>query len=628
MVANTKFFRLEAEDFAKSWLNQIVFQRSYASNHKTVHLYGGILKIEFCLTKESHVSIEDIKLSNDGAEDEIEVYFDWTLKRTIKTRNTSTNGQSWNFFTTNMPIAEIPNVKPGQHAIILNVSKSDMHGVEIDMINLFISDEDLEENVFKCQAFCFDSVKHDHIAGLDFLPNGRIDQRSFSTTCTEIDNIVIPFYHDSATEYVVKATHPRYKAFLNHRESSFTNCTMGSDLIWTYQNISFPLNHPYHTERVLLSVSHNEGKSALVFHFSLDGPYIGEMDSEMGSTLRLYLGKTKHPIKVGFCYYTRNNSLIEATSQVFNSSIEYLSWDIPDFTWKEGNNNLLKLLFPEKIKLFIRKVELEKRKQKPDIPFCIYDNTDVTIEGVEMDFWWIKDHKMTVRVVDNDEVFTEAKYVRIYSRIPWESDKYSQVFVIYADGNIRLLPISPPGLDWIPFGSSLLVGYSDPNTKRPSAPISHIDIDPKHKVLNLTYVNGDRSKLDLTVTFSETILFIKNLNFKEEKKKFPFLTFRSMWVKDGIADVDHLSVNGNAPRRILSDWKELFGTSFVFYRKCLSSHNTMSPDIRVQLFSKFDNLFSSGFYNGNQYCCSVLGRFYTYMYMNRYCFKSFVNSFN
>ncbi|KAJ8319495.1 hypothetical protein KUTeg_004586 [Tegillarca granosa] len=327
-IANTKFFRLEAEDFAKPWYNQTVHQRSSASNYKAVHLHGGILKTEFCLTKQSHISIEDVMFSNDGGEDEIEVYFDWNHMGEIKTRNSSSSGQSWNFFKTSGPIAEITNVKPGHHVLILNVSKSDPHGVELDMIKLFISDEDLEENVFKCEVFCYDSINHEHIAGRDFLLSARIDQRSFNTSCTEIDNIVIPFYHDSAKEYIVKATHPRYKAFINYRVSNFTNCTMGSDRIWAYENISFPLDQPYHTERALLSESHIDGKSALFFHFSLDGPEKGVMDSEIGSTFRLYLD-TKDPVEVGFLYYTRNNNLSKSLVQVYNKN-KHLKYAFPN----------------------------------------------------------------------------------------------------------------------------------------------------------------------------------------------------------------------------------------------------------------------------------------------------------
>ena len=68
----------------------------------------------------------------------------------------------------------------------------------------------------------------------------------------------------------------------------------------------------------------------------------------------------------------------------------------------------------------------------------------------------------------------------------------------------------------------------------------------------------------------------------QESLQFPFLTFMSMLVADGNSDVDHVSVNGKMAHRI-NDWQKLFGTSVVFFRKCLSKHNTLSPDIRVDL---------------------------------------------
>ena len=60
------------------------------------------------------------------------------------------------------------------------------------------------------------------------------------------------------------------------------------------------------------------------------------------------------------------------------------------------------------------------------------------------------------------------------------------------------------------------------------------------------------------------------------------MTFRSMWVADGNADVDHVSTpQGVWP--ILTGWENLTSPYVLFFRACISRHNTLSPDIRVDV---------------------------------------------
>ena len=56
-----------------------------------------------------------------------------------------------------------------------------------------------------------------------------------------------------------------------------------------------------------------------------------------------------------------------------------------------------------------------------------------------------------------------------------------------------------------------------------------------------------------------------------------------MWVADGNADVDHVTVDGTETRSKISCWTELTGMYVVFYRKCTSKHNTLSPDIILNI---------------------------------------------
>ena len=55
---------------------------------------------------------------------------------------------------------------------------------------------------------------------------------------------------------------------------------------------------------------------------------------------------------------------------------------------------------------------------------------------------------------------------------------------------MRLLPVTPHGLNWIPFGSSVLLGQTDPHSSRPSAPIANVSINPTTLSMTLIYIDG------------------------------------------------------------------------------------------------------------------------------------------
>ncbi|KAK3596439.1 hypothetical protein CHS0354_033402 [Potamilus streckersoni] len=142
---------------------------------------------------------------------------------------------------------------------------------------------------------------------------------------------------------------------------------------------------------------------------------------------------------------------------------------------------------------------------------------------------------------------------------------------MYQDGNVRLLPITPHGLDWIPFGSSILIGQSNHMAVRPAAPLRNSDIDPKELTIQLTYWDGSVLSLKLDVTMKETTVIVSDAVYARSFSSNPFLTFRSMWVADGNADVDYVG------------WETLRGNSYAFFRKCISKHNTLSPKHRVKI---------------------------------------------
>ena len=66
----------------------------------------------------------------------------------------------------------------------------------------------------------------------------------------------------------------------------------------------------------------------------------------------------------------------------------------------------------------------------------------------------------------------------------------------------------------------------------------------------------------------------------------PFATFRSMFVENGNADVDHVrwtDPEGTQHEASAMEFPGGEGTMWLFERTTRSRHNTSAPDIRIQL---------------------------------------------
>ncbi|KAK3088652.1 hypothetical protein FSP39_021945 [Pinctada imbricata] len=134
---------------------------------------------------------------------------------------------------------------------------------------------------------------------------------------------------------------------------------------------------------------------------------------------------------------------------------------------------------------------LKQRSFKDDKRFKLYGGNGVSVEGVHLDFWWLQNQTMSVHIKYTKKVFADVHYLVIYVLKPWTKNEWTQVLVLYQDGKARILPVTPEGADWIPFGSSILIGESDPSAKRPHAAISQVDVLVEDMSLKLTYTNGN-----------------------------------------------------------------------------------------------------------------------------------------
>lgn len=575
-------FELEAEDYLPSNASSSIIDRDTASNGHAVRMtasQNAMLKFDFCLDMESDLEVKNIFYSNDGVggEDVFIVIINWEKIGTFQTQR----GNKWNNYVSTEKIRGI-RLQSGRHHLVLQLTQSDKFGVEIDKVTVTISEASIDKQVFLCSVFCFNDISYEHIKSRNIIPDARIEQLSKTTQCAEIDNIKIPFFHNYAKSYEIRAMHPKYKTYINTREPDWKNCAIGKETLWRFDNITIKMDkaEELRNEFAILTFFPTANSYVKIVFFDLQEPEQAEqiyMDSKIGSILTVELQDSlSEPITLGFSYlgHKEEKYTFKPTSLTF-------TLEIPHFTWSDGPNNSVKIIIPNNFNeaLNIKTVNLRKRPQKEEQAFDYYDDGDVVIQGVDLDFWWQYNKNMTVTI--NDKIFSNANYIRVYKKVPWTHDQYGQTMVIYQDGMVRLLPITPSGTDWIPYGSSVLIGESDPRHHRPSASIKTIDINVKNMSMNILYENGNKAKLHMRSSFSETILTISDVTYKNREEN-SFLTFMSMWVANGNSDVDHVSVNGNMTHRI-TDWTELYGTSFVFYRKCISKHNTMSPDIWVEV---------------------------------------------
>ncbi|KAL3876480.1 hypothetical protein ACJMK2_034323 [Sinanodonta woodiana] len=591
----SKRFNLQVEDFKLN--RHKVMQRSEASEpmNRTLLLFkNDVVRLQFCLQRNSFVRVEDLRYSNDGPSDEVSFILDGQYIGKHTTVVDTNFGRGWNSFHSTGAIGEGRLLPPGRHEINLTVTDSDIWGVEVDLVNIDVSDELLDYSHFLCVLYCFDDIKYEDILFpvKDSVPSARFVQNSSSTTCTEEDNVKIDIYHDTATDFMITANLPHYKSFSNQKAPNFAGCNLATPY-WIFENVSVsPIRPEIQTSKALMTFSGSGYRVQIVINFSLDmlTPTRGVDDRIIGSVLRIRMPQTKDNIvSVNVLYNVRyketNDGWNDLGQKDFTSEVSERTWNIPDKTWAYSGPNMIRLVvIPNKQDVVIESIRLDRRPTK-DKQIPIYDDDSIIIEGLDLDFWYLAPQTMIINRMDNNRVFQDIDVLIIYSKIPW-SEGYSQVFVIYQDGTTKLQPVTPHGLDWVPFGSSVIIGQTTISNGRPHASISRIDLDPQRQYIKLIFSDSSSCILRLETYYTQTKLLIKECIFKKDRHIHPLLTFISMWEADGNADVDHITVNGDRSRHIVSGWEQLYGTTAVFFRKCISKHNTLSPDIKIHILGK------------------------------------------
>jgi hypothetical protein len=211
----------------------------------------------------------------------------------------------------------------------------------------------------------------------------------------------------------------------------------------------------------------------------------------------------------------------------------------------------------------------------------IYDDKNVIIETVIETPWWRYWHGMNVSI-KGDVPKCNVTYFRIYKLIDKTVGDYPQVFVLYEDGNARIIPQPPIGMEKVTFGSSVILGATE-KQERHFVDIDLVDIDPQNLSMDILYKDKTKSHVELQVNRSVNTVEVSNITF--DTSNHPFARFRSMWVKDGNADIDHIRTQDEVVP-IMGNRTRLNGTWWQFFRKVPSIHNTYCPDIKIEVFTQ------------------------------------------
>ena len=570
--------------------------RSAASNDATVLLHqGGCITLSFRVFSSCTFLVQNIAYTNDGSSDTISITLDGTIVGTFQTVAAGNFGHNWNVVRNSGSVGVSSSIVSGNHTIKVVATSTDQYGVEIDTVVLNFNEQCIAENVIDCTSL----PTAIPASGICSNVHGFVQQKSQLTNCAEEDNIHIPIYLDDIQKFTITATLPEYASLTsaNNRNADFTNCELTSRTIWRVGNedmSSGEFSSSCSTPPITLNVEtqtgdicgqlNNQDIREMFLAFKARGPSEGLVEATIGSVVMVQFVSVSGMLVVEAAAYGRAATWVSLGTRSFTSSSLSHTWQVPDLTWEEGMNNISFSVMANSsanAAAFLDYIKLEMREEMGEYEIGeIYSDGITIIKAIGKDFWWLHPQAMTVANTNTGQQWSNVIYVRISRKVPG-INSWPEVFVLYQDGNSRVLTFPPSSIDWIPFGSSVIIGQSDPDVVRPYSAISQIDFNPTTLKMTLHYSNGGQAVLQIQTTTTSTTVTVTSITYTMNST-LPFATLRSMWVRDGNADVDHVN-SEDGVRHILQDmWSNLTGTTFYFFRTCVSQHNTLSPDIRIE----------------------------------------------
>lgn len=211
--------------------------------------------------------------------------------------------------------------------------------------------------------------------------------------------------------------------------------------------------------------------------------------------------------------------------------------------------------------------------------YKLFDDGTTVVEAVREAQWW-RPEGMEASV-NAGAPKTDIHYIRLSHKISGVAS-WPQFLVLYMDGNLRLKPQPPAGTSDTCFGSSVIVG-PNAEAKRPFAEISSVKYVSSSGTLEIAYKDGNMATLHIkSVSRDKAIVVVTT----SSSPTVPFVTFRSMYVGAGNADVDSVQwkdASGTLQDVPIMDYKGGDVTELLFHRTAWSKHNTSAPDIRIKL---------------------------------------------
>ncbi|KAL3861598.1 hypothetical protein ACJMK2_007624 [Sinanodonta woodiana] len=604
-----KVFKLEAESYWTSFI-----YRQAASQVKTIPMHeNDVMSISFCIRRTTLVTVKNILYTNDGPENVFSLSIDGMPVGYATSHNKSNRGELWNVISRTGQVGTPLLISGGPHRLQLYIlppdrtTRTDPYGIEVDAVQLEVDDDDMTNHYIHCwKTLCNDDITYrERHRDRNDVPSAKIVQMSIKTECAEEDNIKIPVYHEKLRQFRITAMPPRYRTFWQYKTADFDGCPEYSDFHWQYLTVAClpdAASRKHRTSFLSFHKSVSRSLNCIIkIEFDLEGMHFGKTNAHIGSHLMIRLAKGQTEI-IAVPHYgiLQNDSIhvVDLNPAILNNVTDAYIWEVPDFTWAQkepGKEKLNQIFIEVPTGTIFSELYLRRRPERDQIVTDIYDNNQVKIQKVEFDFWW-RDPVIESGIEQNMTVYVDtlegemfqgfAHYIRFIEKRVWSPNgDMDQTFVLYQDGSARILPIVPHGLStYVAFGNDIVIGQADPYHFRPHAPIRKLVIHPHAHLIYVYYQDGGSAIIHLFSSVEQTNVTVTNVSFVDNFK--PFAIFRSTWVEDGRSKVDHVTVNGLPADHILLDkWKELYGTTFIFFRRCISIYNTQSPDYALDILS-------------------------------------------
>ncbi|KAK3089180.1 hypothetical protein FSP39_001543 [Pinctada imbricata] len=594
-IINGEIFILEAEDYVS---NRFKIHRDSASGHSTINFNKGqSLNLYFCLRFETQVALHDVKYSNDGGPDTFEVSIDGYKLGTVVTPEHSGFGQNWDMFMSSDQLGPIMTLQSGRHKVTLNFTQTDYYGVEVDNVQLMVQDSRLGRNLFDCALYCVPNIHYDNGPARDDVPSATAVRKILPSTCPLEDNLLIYMYHENIEFYLITASLPKYRSFENNHGQEEGSCdvALNRNILWKFTNVKLPLlntDDERFAEGALITYkgSNMTRSESLVISFKSIDP---EDEFDKGTVLFLRMKEPTNQMYIQFRYRGLDSDWSEPEGQFINLQQMEATMTIPTKTWSTTDQNQIEIfIFVDPDSVYdniLETIELRRRRIEAIRETDLFNKLDTQIKSVEIVTGDPSEsqEKMTIRRRDTEKFVNSSSYLSIMNNTPW-SKRNSEILRLYQTGLLYLIPMTPHGLESVPFGSGVVVGQSQPDTDEPLAPIEHVEIDPGALLIYITYKDGGQATLLVKPQLQQTQVIVKDVKLQKDPFAYPFATVKSMWQYDGNSEVDHVSTNGNVERHVINGWEKLYGTSFAFFRKCISRHNTQSPDLQIKVLTEED----------------------------------------